>query len=176
MMARQRSRMKWLRDGDANTKLFHAFANGRRLKNFICPLQVGNELVTEQGRKEDCFFQFYSETLGAIHTRDSSIDLNRLDLPHLDLHEFDAIFTEDEVWGVIKELPPDRAPGPDGYTGTFYQLAWTLIKNDIMAIFLKLFVGDGRGFGKLNRALIMLIPKKSNAQELGDYRPISFGK
>jgi hypothetical protein len=111
--------------------------------------------------------------LGAIHTRDSSIDLSRLDLPQLDLHELDAIFTEDEVWGVIKELPSDRAPGPDGYNGRFFQLAWPVIKNDVMVVFLKLFVGDGRGFECLNRALLTLIPKKSDAKELGDYRPIS---
>jgi hypothetical protein len=37
----------------------------------------------------------------------------------------------------------------------------------------KLAVGDGRGFGKLNRALITLIPKKPDADSVGDFRPIS---
>jgi hypothetical protein len=32
----------------------------------------------------------------------------------------EAIFTEDEVWTVIKDLPKDRAPGPDGFIGVFY--------------------------------------------------------
>ncbi|KAK1691938.1 hypothetical protein QYE76_008635 [Lolium multiflorum] len=135
--------------------------------------EVGNELVTEQGRKEECFFQFYNELLGSIQNRDSVIDLNLLNLPHLDLHAMDVIFSEDEVWGVIKELPPDRAPGPDGFTGVFYQMAWPVIKNDVMAAILKLFVGDGRRFGKLNKALITLIPKKPDANVMGDYRPIS---
>jgi hypothetical protein len=38
---------------------------------------------------------------------------------------------------------------------------------------LKLGVGDGRGFARLNRALITLIPKKQDAVQIGDYRPIS---
>ncbi|KAM0912840.1 hypothetical protein ACQ4PT_012569 [Festuca glaucescens] len=38
---------------------------------------------------------------------------------------------------------------------------------------LKLGVGDGRGFARLNRALITLIPKKQEAMEVKDYRPIS---
>lgn len=42
-----------------------------------------------------------------------------------------------------------------------------------MAAVLKLYVGDGRGFGRLNRAVITLIPKKVGAEEVGDYRPIS---
>ena len=42
-----------------------------------------------------------------------------------------------------------------------------------MAVLLKLYVGDGRGFGKLNRALITLIPKKPDVLVPGDYRPIS---
>jgi hypothetical protein len=90
------------------------------------------------------------------------------------------MFTEEEVWSVIKDLPADRAPGPDGFIRMFYQKAWGTIKNDVMAVILKLAVGDGQGFGKLNRSLITLIPKQPDAIEVGDFRPISlvhsFGK
>jgi hypothetical protein len=37
-----------------------------------------------------------------------------------------------------------------------------------MYAILKLFVGYGRSFGKLNSALITLIPKKPDAEEVGD--------
>jgi hypothetical protein len=42
-----------------------------------------------------------------------------------------------------------------------------------MAGILKLGVGDGRGFARLNRAPITLIPKKQDAEFIGDFRPIS---
>ena len=74
---------------------------------------------------------------------------------------------------MIKQLPPNRAPGPDNFIGLFYQRAWHIIKNDVMAVFLKLFVGHGRGFGKLNKVLITLVPKKQEALLIGDYMPIS---
>jgi hypothetical protein len=90
-----------------------------------------------------------------------------------ELQDLDAMFTEEEIWGVVKDLHPDRAQGPDGFTGAFYQRAWPVIKGDILAGLFKLSVGDGRGFARLNRALITLIPKKPDAMEVKDYRPIS---
>jgi hypothetical protein len=43
--------MRWLKEGDANTKLFHAVANRRRVKNYISAVRVGEEMVTDQERK-----------------------------------------------------------------------------------------------------------------------------
>ncbi|KAM0904265.1 hypothetical protein ACQ4PT_018145 [Festuca glaucescens] len=94
-------------------------------------------------------------------------------IQQVDMRELKALFTEKEVWETIKEMPGDRAPGPDGFIGAFYQRAWPVINPDIMACLLKLGVGDGRGFARLNRALITLIPKKQDAMEIEDYRPIS---
>lgn len=51
--------------------------------------------------------------------------------------------------------------------------SWPVIKYDVMAVMLKLYVGDDRGFVKLNKAHITLIPKKVDAEEIGDFRPIS---
>jgi hypothetical protein len=48
-MARQRSRIRWLQEGDANSKLFHLDANGRRVKSYISAIKHGNETITDQG-------------------------------------------------------------------------------------------------------------------------------
>jgi exonuclease III len=45
-MARQRSRIAWARDGDANTSFFHRQATYRRQKNKIHTLQVGDAHLT----------------------------------------------------------------------------------------------------------------------------------
>jgi hypothetical protein len=74
---------------------------------------------------------------------------------------------------VIKDMPADRAPSPGRFIGAFYQRDWLVIKHDIMAGILKLSVGDSRGFVRLKQALITLIPKKQDAVEIGDFRPIS---
>lgn len=170
---RQRSRMKWLKEGDANTKLFQAIANGRRSKNFITHIKREGEIISDKEKKEEAFFQAYENLLGKEHTREHSLDLQYLGVQAHNLNELEGIITEEEVWGVIKELPPDRAPSPDGYIAAFYQKAWPIIKNDVMAVMLKLYVGDGRGFAKLNKAHIVLIPKKPDVEEIDDFRPIS---
>jgi hypothetical protein len=162
-----------LREGDAKTTLFHSISNGRRTKNFIPSLRVGEEIITEQDRKVDAFSDTYEEFLGSINTRQHTIDLGAIGVQASNLQELDSMFTEQEVWDTIKGMPADRAPGPDGFCGAFYVRAWPVIKTDIMACLFKLGVGDGRGFARLNRALITLIPKKPDATEISDFRPIS---
>jgi mannosylglycoprotein endo-beta-mannosidase len=142
-IARQRSRLRWLKEGDANSKLFHAVANGRRAKKIIPAIRVGDRIFTDQSEKEESFFQSYSALLGEVRNRVSTVDLDNLGFQRFELDDLEAMFTTEEVWKVIRDMPSERAPGPDGFIGLFYQKAWGVIRNDIMATILKLGVGDG---------------------------------
>jgi hypothetical protein len=82
-------------------------------------------------------------------------------------------FSADEVWNAVKRLPARKAPGPDGFTAEFVRACWATIKDDFTAIFQQLFELRGRGFSKLNQALLTLLPKRADACRLSDYRPIS---
>ncbi|KAK1601250.1 hypothetical protein QYE76_017578 [Lolium multiflorum] len=130
-------------------------------------------MVTAQERKNEVFTEEYERLIGSIQNREHTINLEALNIPVADLGELEVMFTEEEVWNTIREMPSDRAPGLDGFTGAFFQRAWPTIKHDILAGLMKLGVGDGRGFARHNRALITLIPKKPDALEIKDYRPIS---
>lgn len=68
----------WLREGDANTKFFQAVANGRRAKNFIPQVRVGDEIATEQGRKEEIFTTAFQDLLGTVNARAHTLDMRFL--------------------------------------------------------------------------------------------------
>lgn len=116
-IARLRSRILYLREGDANTAFFHPQARFRKKKNFIAKLQVGDRLATSQEDKQEAVLDFYDKLLGTAEDRNFSIDLDEIGLQPRDLSPLDDPFTEDEIWATIRDLPLDKAPGPDGFTG-----------------------------------------------------------
>jgi hypothetical protein len=97
-IARQRSRLRWLKEGDANSKLFHAIANGRRSKNFIPAVKVNEQTFTSQEDKEAAVFAVYATLIGEVRSREYTVDLEALGLQPVDLHDLDRMFTEAEVW------------------------------------------------------------------------------
>jgi hypothetical protein len=65
----------------------------------------------------------------------------------------------------------NKSPGPDGFPAEFYQRFWKVIKIDLMAMFGHFQAGDFPLF-KLNFGIITLLPKKDNAVQIQQYRPI----
>jgi hypothetical protein len=55
------------------------------------------------------------------------MDLSSIIQSH-ELSHLDTPFTEEEIATVIKEIPIDNAPGPDGFNGKFLKNAGTLSK------------------------------------------------
>ena len=159
-MARLRSRIGWLKDGDANTALFHSQARYRKRKNFISKLVSEDQVLTSHNDKAVAVFEFYNKLLGTSEQRDISINLDNLGLDQHDLAELELPFGEEEVWNTIKHMPSDKAPGLDDYTGRFCKLCWTTIKPDVMAALAAVHCGNFMNLHLLNTALLTLLPKK----------------
>ena len=96
-----------------------------------------------------------------------------VDIPRYDLEALDIPFSEEEVWNTIKNLPSDKASGPDGFTGKFYKTCWAVIKGDLMDALQAVWRKNFRNLWMLNSAYITLIPKKTEADQVKDFRPIS---
>jgi hypothetical protein len=63
-IARLRSRINWLKEGDANTKLFQLHARHRKRKNFIGKLVSEDQIYTNHADKVAIIDDFYNSLLG----------------------------------------------------------------------------------------------------------------
>ncbi|KAK5836733.1 hypothetical protein PVK06_012533 [Gossypium arboreum] len=171
----QRSRSKWLREGDRNIRYFHAKATGRLKKNNIAKLKdAEGKWVTN--RKDiskvakDYFVRLFRsngqnaniQEMGYIQeciTRETNEWLN-------------MDYTEKEVLQAIKQMDPNKAPGIDGLSGNFFKHHWDIVGNDTISYCLDVLNGS-KNISNLNDTMIILIPKIKNPCELTNFRPIS---
>ena len=81
-------------------------------------------------------------------------------------------FERDEILQVVSDLDENKAPGPDEFTIAFYHHCWRVLEKDVLAVFEEFF--QSCKFKKsLNATFIALIPKRNDASNIRDFRPIS---
>ncbi|XP_071683367.1 uncharacterized protein [Lolium perenne] len=132
---RQRERIRDIQEGDANSKYFHMKANARRRKNLIPILRHNDRTATSVSDKLDLATEYFSEVFSTIPPRQHTLNLDAVDLLMLTTEQacaLEAPFSREEVRKVIMEMPSDRAPGPDGFSGIFFKICWDVIADDMM--------------------------------------------
>jgi hypothetical protein len=171
---RQRSRLTYIRCGDANTEFFHIRASTRRRKNYIQCLQADDGIVFGHEEKEKVIGDYFKNHIGSAVPRFTTINWQSLGYAPHDLSDLEAPFSQEELKNTIDSMPSDKAPGPDGFTGAFFKACWGIVKDDdVMPAINSLLVMNAQGFEWLNSACIVLLPKKADATSVTDFRPIS---
>ena len=102
--------------------------------------------------------------------------LEKFNLPRVNQEEIEIMnnpITSTETEAVFKSLPENKSPGPDDFTGEFYQT----LREEIIANLLKLFqkiAEEGTLPNSFYEAVITLIPKpdKKNTKK-ENHRTIS---
>jgi predicted alpha/beta-fold hydrolase len=165
--ARQRSRLIWIRCGDANTKLFQLRANSRRRKNFIAHLNVQGRTVTQHDDKATTLLHHFQSLLGTYSTRTASINWDSLPLPTHDLHSLDDPLTEAEIQNIIMQLPTESLhclARTDSHV-YFLKKAWNIIKEDVLAALQQMFALQTERLGLLNTCKHCLTPKGGGSRQ-----------
>ena len=105
----------------------------------------------------DYYKQLYANKMDNLEERDKFLE--RCKLPRLNQEEIENMnrpITSNEIETVIKNLPTNKSPGPDGFTGEFYQT----FRKELTPILLKFFQKTAEEETLLNsfyKAIITLI-------------------
>ncbi|KAG7588741.1 Zinc finger CCHC-type superfamily [Arabidopsis suecica] len=169
---RQKSRIKWLKEGDANTRFFHMAVIAHHSKNLIKYLRGEDDSKVENVQQiKDMIITYYTHLLGT--ESDSVMPLSIEDIKSI--HPFccddtlaarlSAIPTDEEISQCVFSMPKNKAPGPDGFPAEFYWDSWQVVKDSVISAVREFFL-TGHLLKKFNTTAITLIPKETGADRL----------
>jgi hypothetical protein len=156
---RQKSRVRWLKEGDKCTKFFHQVANANRRNNTIESLSVNGSPTSDPTIIINHIVNFYESLFS--EPLSWKLRVENLEFEVLNVDEtanLEEPFEEREVREVIKGMDRDKAPNLNGFFMAFYPDCWEVVKGDFMAVFAD-FHSQGKFVKSINSTFISLIPK-----------------
>ena len=144
----------------------------KREKNQINKIRNENGKITTDNTEIQWIIRDYYEQLYGnkmYNMEEMNRFLQKLSLPRMNQEEIEIMtntIASTEMEAVIKSLPKNKTPGPEGFTGKFYQT----FREELMPVFLELFqkIGEEGTLPSLSyEATITLIPEpdKENTQK-----------
>jgi len=175
---RQKSRVRWLQEGDRNTRFFHQTTLQRRnhnKRNFMHKTQ-GDKLEAH-GEIERKLTTYFGELLTEPPVdRERAMKEITNNIPRLITEEQNTILMQsisyEEVTEADKGMAAGKAPGPDGFTTDLFQACWEEIGREVHEV-AEASRYTGSILKAFNATFIALIPKEQEANSADKLRPIS---
>ena len=148
-------------------------ANAHFRKNTLAKIKInGVWLFEERELREGISRAFQTLLTDNLSWRAELDGLSFSTLNPNDARNLELPFREEVVFTALNDMKGDKASGPDDFTLTFWQDSWQFVKAKIMELFYDFFVSE-TFTRSLNTTFLVLIPKKGEAEDLKDFRPIS---
>ncbi|KAL4318418.1 hypothetical protein GQ457_18G016780 [Hibiscus cannabinus] len=176
---RQRSRIQYVKEGDQNSAFFFRHVTARNKVNTI------RIMFDDQGTRLEAYediskelVRFFSSSLGNVDPNVTGISDELLkDILGVELSEdmregLIAPVLGKEIKDVIFVMNGDKAPGSDGYTAKFFQVAWEVVGADVVKGIQFFFDSCSLPIA-FNSTVITLVPKVLAPMKATDFRPIS---
>lgn len=175
LMLSQRAKVKWLNEGDSNTRYFHQVLKERKGQGFVRSTYDVDGNFRQGDEVADAFVTYFRSIQGEL---DSEVQPSMEDFPvSTRLNLPDSLFmirpiSDEEIKTALFGIGNNKAPGSDGFPSKFYKVAWPVIGKDFL-IAVHNFFYTSHLSRELNHTLLALIPKSPNAMRVTEYRPIS---
>ncbi|XP_071909708.1 uncharacterized protein [Coffea arabica] len=172
---RQKARVKWLREGDNNTKFFHSVVAEKKRRAMIHRVRgVDGEWAEEEAQIGEAAVNFFQGLFSADGIQSPHHIMDHI--PGLvstqDNDMLSRIPSLEEVKGIVFSMDAESAAGPDGFTGKFFMVAWEVIAEDVYRAVVSFFCGAEIPRGIMATSMVLL-PKVDSPQDFSQFRPIS---
>ncbi|XP_058774298.1 uncharacterized protein LOC131648566 [Vicia villosa] len=168
----QKSRLKWLNDGDANSKYFHGVMKARRTHNFIGSIVTEGGIINSVTEiKEEVKNHFEKKFLGDQRERPVLDGISFDTLEEEDMAFLEKLFEDSEIKAAIWDCDGLKSLGPDGYSFFFIKKCWDFMQVEFINCF-RCFHREALLSRAITSSFLTLILKSPNPLGLDDYRPI----
>ena len=162
---------------DSPSKFFFSLEKKRGQSRFIHALRsVSGQLLTDTSEIRQRAVDFYSHLYESEYSEDEeAFDSFCSGLPKVSKEtnkELEAPLTSEEVYAALQSMQGGKAPGIDGLPPEFFKAFWNELKQDILDVYNESFK-DSWLPQSCRRAVLTLLPKKGDLQEIKNWRPVS---
>lgn len=113
-----KARLDWARDGDRNSKYFHAVIRERRKRKLTQLTLANGDITTSPSEIGRLAVEFFSDlfTASPYHLDEELFANIQPRVSPAEDQIFNSLPTMEEISETIKQLNPSSSPGNDGFT------------------------------------------------------------
>jgi len=132
-VAKQKARLKWLKQGDLNTKFFHSSIKWRRAKNELHGVFKNGRWSEDKDVVKDKVREFLEARF--VGNEELSVRLDNVRFNSISEEDNQMLvgsFSVEEIKEAVWSCNSSKSPDPDGFNMDFIKFSWELIKANIM--------------------------------------------